>query len=177
MKIESYCLLLALVLIPLVGCWPLGSVPPREPVQPSASTSTVTMAPSPRTGTTNPVVPRQTDDMPKDPPLRFPTNPGLQALIERAKADLAQRLSIPAFQIKAIETKEVFWPDASLGCPQPGIIYAQTPILGYLIILVHAGNEFEYHVDIHGNTLYCENPTPPILGTPADINPFPTAPP
>ena len=127
--------------------------------------------------TPSPAAQKQEDDMPKDPPLSIPTNPGLSALIERAKADLAQRLSIPASQIKTIETKEVFWPDASLGCPQPGIVYAQIPTPGYLIMLAYSGNEFEYHVNIHGNTLHCENPTPPILGTPADLDPFRIAPP
>lgn len=116
--------------------------------------------------TPSPAVPRQEDDMPKDPSLPFAADPGLQALIERAKADLAQRLSIPASQIKAIETKEVFWPDASLGCPQPGIAYAQIPTPGYLIMLVYSGDQFEYHADTHGSTLFCENPTPPIVGTP-----------
>ena len=116
--------------------------------------------------TPSPVAPKEWDDMPKDPPLPFAADPGPQALIERAKADLAQRLSVAASQIKAIETKEVFWPDASLGCPQPGIAYAQIPIPGYLIMLVYSGDQFEYHADTHGNTLYCENPTPPIVGTP-----------
>lgn len=114
------------------------------------------------------------DDMPKDPPLPIPRNPGLPALIERAKTDLAQRLSIPESQIKAIETKEAAWPDASLGCPQPGIAYAQIPTPGYLVMLEVAGNEYEYHLDIHGNVLHCKNPTPPISGTPADGYPFPT---
>jgi hypothetical protein len=118
------------------------------------------------------VIPTQMDDMPKDPPLPIPRSPGLQALIERAKADLAQRLSIPASQIKAIETQEAVWPDASLGCPQPGIDYAQFPTPGYIIMLEYGGDEFEYHASIRGNTLHCENPTPPISGTPADIYPL-----
>lgn len=104
--------------------------------------------------------------MPKDPPLPFAADPGLQALTESAKADLARRLSIPVTQIKARETKEVFWPDTSLGCPQPGIAYTQIPTPGYLIMLAYSGKEFEYHADTHGNTLYCENPTPPIVATP-----------
>ena len=121
-----------------------------------------------------PVAPTQMDDMPSDPPLPIPRNPGLQALIERAKADLAQRLSISASQIKAIETTEAVWPDASLGCPQPSTVYAQIPTPGYLVLLEHAGNEYEYHVGIHGNVLHCENPTSPISDTPADSYPFPT---
>jgi len=121
-----------------------------------------------------PTAPIPGDDMPKDPPLPIPRSPGLEALTERAKVDLAQRLSAPASQIKAIETKEAIWPDASLGCPQPGSVYAQIPTPGYLVMLEYDGNEFEYHVSIHGNVLYCENPTPPISGTPQDSSPFPT---
>ena len=104
--------------------------------------------------------PTQWDDMPKDPPLKIPRSPGPPVLIESAKADLAQRLSIPTSQIKVIETKEVVWPDASLGCPQPGNVYAQILTPGYLVTLEYAGDEYEYHAGIHGDTLYCENPTP-----------------
>lgn len=122
-----------------------------------------------------PAGPKQWDDMPKDPPLSIPRFPGLDVMIERAIADLAQRLSIPESQIETIETKEVAWPDASLGCPKPGIVYAQIPTPGYLVVLEVTGDEYEYHVDIHGNVLYCENPTPPISGTPGDVYPFRTA--
>jgi len=114
--------------------------------------------------TSSPAAPKQEDDMPKDPPL-FPTDLDPQALTDSAKADLAQRLSIPATQIKTIETKEVVWPDSSFGCPQPGIAYAQIPTAGYLILLAYSGKEFEYHVDMRGNTFYCENPLPPVTGT------------
>ena len=157
----SWISLFGLLSIALAGCEAsqvnTGDTPP---VNPSAPKETDSLS------TPSPAAPKEWDDMPKDPPLPFATDPGLQALIERAKADLAERSSIPASEIKAIETKEVFWPDASLGCPQPDIAYAQIPTPGYLIMLVYSGNEFEYHADTHGNTLYCENPTPPIVGTP-----------
>jgi len=124
-----------------------------------------------------PPVPTQENDlpeMPKDPTLPIPRSPVPVVLIESAKMDLAQRLSVPISQIEAIETKEATWPDASLGCPQPGIVYAQVLTPGYLVILKYAGDEFEYHVGIHGDIRYCENPMPPISGTPADIYPFRT---
>jgi hypothetical protein len=161
-----------LLSIALAGCrasqGKAGDAPSLSPLAPKETESLLTSSPA---------APKEWDDMPKDPPLPFAADPGLPALIERAKVDLAQKLSIPASQIKAIETKEVFWPDGSLGCPQPGIAYAQIPTPGYLIMLVYSGNEFEYHADTHGNTLYCENPTPPISGTPVDIDPLRTAPP
>jgi len=111
-----------------------------------------------------PTVPTQWDDMPKDPPLTSPLLPGPPVLIESAKVDLAQRLSIPTSQIKATEMKEVVWPDASLGCPQPGIVYAQVQTPGYIIMLEYAGGKFEYHASIRGEPLYCENPPGPISG-------------
>jgi hypothetical protein len=113
--------------------------------------------------------------MPIDPPP-FSANPDLPALIESAKTDLAGRLSIPESQIKTIEAREAVWPDASLGCPQPETAYAQIPTPGYIVSLIYSGNEYEYHVDIHGNALHCENPTPPISWSPTTITPLPTAP-
>ena len=121
-----------------------------------------------------PATPTQMDDMPKDPPLPISRSPGAPVLIEKAIADLAQRLSIPISQIEAIETKEATWPDTSLGCPQPDTVYAQIPTPGYLITLEYAGNKYEYHVDIHGDVLHCENPASPISGTSADNHSFPT---
>jgi hypothetical protein len=115
-----------------------------------------------------PTMSRQEDDMPKDPPVPIPATSGLQPLIEKAQADLAQRLSIPASRINTIEAKGVFWPDASLGCPQPDTTYTQVLTPGYLILLESGGSKFEYHANLHNYVFYCENPTPPILETPAN---------
>jgi hypothetical protein len=113
-----------------------------------------------------PTEPSQPDDMPRDPPLLDPANPESQMLSEKAKADLAQRLSIAASQINTLEIRGVLWPDDSLGCPQPGIIYTQAPIPGYLIILEANNTEFEYHANLRNYVFYCENPTPPIQAPP-----------
>jgi hypothetical protein len=113
----------------------------------------------------------QGDETQTDPSLPIPAVASLQTLIEKAKEDLAQRLSVPASQINLIEAKKVFWPDASLGCPQPGIAYTQVEVPGYRIMLEAGGNEFEYHTNIHNSVFYCENPNPPIMETPAIVNP------
>ena len=118
-----------------------------------------------------PVLPTQEDETQTNPSLPIPAVPGLQMLIEKAKVDLAQRLSISISRINLIETKDVFWADTSLGCPQQGITYAQVQTPGYLIILESNGNEFEYHANIHNYVFYCENPTPPILETPGNVQP------
>jgi len=135
------------------------------------------MIPSQTPGAALPSSPAEGDATEMTQPLPTPSDSSLQNLIGKARQDLARRLSISTDQINLAGAMEVTWPDASLGCPQEGMAYAQVLTPGYLILLVYAGNEFEYHASIHGNTLYCENPTPPILGTPADINPFLIPPP
>jgi len=106
-----------------------------------------------------------------NPSLPIPSRPDPQVLIETAREDLAQRLSVSVTSINLVKIDEILWPDASLGCPQPDNVYAQTQTSGYLIKLEHDEDEFEYHANMHGFIFYCENPTPPISATPVDINP------
>ena len=103
------------------------------------------------------------------PSIPTPADAGLQELIEKAKADLAQRLSVPANKIMLVEATSVVWPDASLGCPQEGMVYAQVLTPGYLIRLMYKNQQFEYHASRGIEVIYCENPTPPVPGTPGDI--------
>ena len=39
------------------------------------------------------------------------------------------------------------WEDASLGCPEPGVAYAQVVTAGWVIRLRHGGREYQYHAD------------------------------
>lgn len=91
------------------------------------------------------------DEMPQ------PTPPsGLDLLIDKAREDLAQRLSIPTSQVKLVEAKPVVWPDASLGCPQPGMEYKQVPYDGALILLEVQGITYEYHNGGSRGLFLCE---------------------
>ena len=44
-----------------------------------------------------------------------------------------------------MSAEAVEWPDASLGNPQPGMVYAQVVTPGYKIILSARGQQYEYH--------------------------------
>ena len=98
-----------------------------------------------------------------NPSLSTPADPISQRLIEKAKADLAQRLSISAPQISLVEVAQVEWSDSSLGCPQPGMDYLQVITPGYLIRLEAAGQEYEYHSNRDTYFVLCENSSPPDL--------------
>jgi hypothetical protein len=87
----------------------------------------------------------------------------MEPLIEKAREDMAKRLSIAAAQIDLVEATEVDWPDTSLGCPQPEMAYAEVITPGYLIILSAQGINFDYHTDQVATLVLCDETTDPSL--------------
>lgn len=47
------------------------------------------------------------------------------------------------------------WNDASLGCPEPGGVYAQVITDGYSVHLIVNGTEYEYHTDMGTAVVRC----------------------
>ena len=82
-------------------------------------------------------------------------------LVEKAVADLTERLSLERSAIEVLGFEQVSWPDASLGCPQPGMQYRQVPVDGYRILLGAQGREYAYHGDGRRGPFYCARPAPP----------------
>lgn len=76
------------------------------------------------------------------------------AVVALAKADLALRIGIDQEQIAVVSVKAVTWPDTGLGCPEPGMFYAQVLTPGYRILLSHAGVQYTYHSD-QARVVYC----------------------
>lgn len=114
-----------------------------------------------------------------------PIAPGLERLVNMAKEDLVQRLTIPTEEIELVEAKAVVWPDSSLGCPQPGMSYLQVLEEGALIIVRARGNDYEYHAGGDRGLFLCErigkDSTPPsnidiLKLTPSKSNPGPSTP-
>lgn len=56
-------------------------------------------------------------------------------------------------QVLIVEPRE--WPDASLGCPEPGYAYAEVITPGYLIVVQAGGEEFEFHTDESNAVVRC----------------------
>lgn len=95
-----------------------------------------------------------------------PLTSNLQNLVDKAKEDLAGRLSISVEQVNYIGVYDVTWPDASLGCPQEGMMYAQVLTPGYLIKLGYGSIQYEYHSGKSTQVVFCENPGPALPGLP-----------
>jgi hypothetical protein len=153
--VVSLIVLCGLVLSAACQANPVDADPPPEippdPVAEPLSTSV-------------PVSPTQGDSQ-MIPSLPVPADAGLQNLIDKAMADLAKRLSIPAVQITLVEATPVIWPDSSLGCPQPGNEYLQVPEDGLLIRLQAGEQIYEYHSGGFRDPFLCiktdKDPNPP----------------
>jgi hypothetical protein len=68
-------------------------------------------------------------------------------LIARAKKRLARRIGVADEKIVLKHIERVTWPDAGLGCPQKGRMYAQVLTPGYRLVLSNGTADFEYHTD------------------------------
>lgn len=79
--------------------------------------------------------------------------------IDKARKDLASRLGISLDNIVLVRSEAVEWPDASLGCPEPGQEYAQVITPGYRIVLAVEETYYEYHTDFD-KFQFCPLPTP-----------------
>ena len=86
-------------------------------------------------------------------------------LAELAKEDLARRLGVPVAAIEVKSAEPVSWPDTSMGCPEPGSMYAQVITPGYRIILSYESKEYSYHSDSDGPPFLCEKPSPIAMST------------
>lgn len=121
---------------------------------PTLVTSTTVQKSIPSPSTTAPT-PEETG-----PPAANESGP-----VAGAKQDLANRLGIAADSIEVVSVQEVEWPDASIGCPLPDMVYAQVITNGSRIILSHDGVSYSYHSAAMGDPFYCENPTDPVPGS------------
>jgi hypothetical protein len=84
---------------------------------------------------------------PLSPPLHGESTNRAQDAAQRARDALARRLDVDSEQVSIVSVEAVDWPDASLGCPEPGKLYAQVITPGYRIVLETGGERHEYHSD------------------------------
>ena len=77
-------------------------------------------------------------------------------VVQMAKEDLARRLGLALEVIQLVSVEAVDWSDTSLGCPQPGMMYAQVITPGFLIELEAMGQTYEYHTDEDSSAVLCQ---------------------
>jgi hypothetical protein len=81
--------------------------------------------------------------------------PELQRIVAAARADASARTAAPASTFDLVSAQAVTWRDGSIGCPRPGMAYAQALVPGWRIRLRGAGGELDYHAARPGTLLLC----------------------
>jgi hypothetical protein len=74
-----------------------------------------------------------------------------------ARRDLAGRIGVTEREILFVSADSKTWSDASLGCPEPGMQYAQAQVPGWVLTFRQGERLFTYHTDLD-RTIPC----PPI---------------
>jgi hypothetical protein len=88
--------------------------------------------------------------------------------LEAIQKDIADRAGVAINKDEAIRAQAIVWPDGSLGCPQPGVLYTQAPVNGYWVVFDVGGEQYDYRIADTGYYFLCESELPPVspAGTP-----------
>ena len=145
-----------LLVLTLAAC--SGTTMPASDAQKDTSSPEPSVNESPLSPPPTPAPPEHTSPLP-DPassPIESPSGTTDQ-VVAAAKAHLADELEVASDDVEAVAIEPVDWPDASLGCPEPGQMYAQVVTPGYRITLEVDGKEYELHTDKAGRAIVtCE---------------------
>ena len=74
-------------------------------------------------------------------------------ILQAAVTHLAGELGISRDNVAVVSFEPVEWSDTSLGCPLPGMVYAQVITPGYMVLLEAAGQQYEIHTDRTGSSV------------------------
>jgi hypothetical protein len=70
-------------------------------------------------------------------------------------ADAARRFKVAESEVVVTQAERVTWSDASLGCPDPGQMYAQMLVEGFRVVAKTAAGSLSYNTDSGGRVLSC----------------------
>jgi len=78
-----------------------------------------------------------------------------EAILGPILNEAAKLAGVPAQQLVIIRADAVVWNDGSLGCPEPGMEYAQALIDGYWVVIKAAGQTYDFRVGGGGSFRLC----------------------
>ncbi len=73
-------------------------------------------------------------------------------------ADAAARADVEESSVVVLTAAAMQWPDGSLGCPEPGVMYTQAVVDGSQIVVEAGGATYDYRLDGSGNFKLCKSP-------------------
>tara|TARA_B100000941_G_scaffold206745_1_gene150951 strand:- start:2924 stop:3781 length:858 start_codon:yes stop_codon:yes gene_type:complete len=107
---------------------------------------------NPQFATPTPTSPQKDDYVPANTPTPEPTPtpevPGFSGLF---MAEISNKIGVKPSNVRLISYEDTIFNDSSLGCPEPGKLYAQVITPGWKIVFNANGNIYEYHSNIDGS--------------------------
>jgi hypothetical protein len=78
-------------------------------------------------------------------------------IVDAARVLLADVVGAEAAAAATLMVAEaVTWPDGSMGCPEPGVMYTQQLVPGYRLVLEVDGASYDYRASEGGEIRYCD---------------------
>jgi hypothetical protein len=73
--------------------------------------------------------------------------------------DAATVAGVDPASVTLVSVKPVTWMDGSLGCPKPGVMYTQSVVPGFRVIVRAGDRKLDYRVGREGTAKRCESGT------------------
>ncbi len=143
-KLMSLSLMLLIAALTLTAC---GAPPPLSQNAPASSPTPTQIA--------KPTEEPETIMSEINPSAKATLSPESQPVADDAVTILTQTLDVLPEDVTILEVQHVEWRDASLGCPKPGMMYAQVITPGYLVKAEVNGEEQMVHMNEHGKGQVC----------------------
>jgi hypothetical protein len=82
---------------------------------------------------------------------------GAEGIVERVIEDAAAELEVAREDVSLASLTAVDWPNAALGCPEEGGVYAEVITPGYRIVVTDGESTLTYHTDLTGAFVNCSD--------------------
>ena len=80
------------------------------------------------------------------------------SVLDPVIAEAARLANVPIDQVTVVSAAEVTFPDGSLGCPLPGMMYTQVMTDGYRIVAEAGGTTYDFRGTGPDQFRRCEKP-------------------
>jgi hypothetical protein len=78
-----------------------------------------------------------------------------EAILDRILIETAKLANVPREQLVIVRAESVVWNDGSLGCPEPGMEYAQALVNGYWVAIKATGKVYDFRAGRDGSFRLC----------------------
>ena len=94
-------------------------------------------------------------------------------VLRLAQEDLGRRLDIDTNSIELGHIEAVEWPNTALGNPQPGMVYAEVIVPGFIMLLEADNLLYRYHTSLDRVVFVEDSSTGPMVPRSGDPRPLP----